>query len=543
MPDELPEGYYLANFHYLIEFVSKQYAHLLTPDENLFFKTFGSLNEDEQRLFVRLSNRQGPFFRLDKLVYPEITSVPATVELLIAAKLLVAVIPDQEEALKLCAKDELLQLELIHMRPAGPLPGSIKKSELCALIRATACNPIEALDVPVVEVLAQDYLILFRLLFFGNFHQGMTDFVLHELVAPFERYELSGEACMFQNRVIVDELILLKQLSEASYELIEIDDTGDEVLQLLDALRDRPSEPILARRFDKTVNRIARHLERLGRNEDALSVYARTVATPSRERRARLFAKSGNVEKSVSLCANILEDPLDESELEFANTFGMRTAKKHALPFSGEPTARSVNQTAITVPRLSDSVEDCAVQFYRQQGISCYYVENTLLSGLFGLCFWDIVFSPVPGAFFNPLQRGPADLYTSDFTDNREALILARLEQISADGVGAIVRHFYQEKFGVANPFVSWSYLDKDLLEQAIKAIPVNHLVKIFERLLVDIKNNRSGFPDLILFLDGGYKLVEIKGPGDRLQKNQARWFRYFYQQGIPAEVVDVTYS
>ena len=39
--------------------------------------------------------------------------------------------------------------------------------------------------------------------------------------------------------------------------------------------------------------------------------------------------------------------------------------------------------------------------------------------------------------------------------------------------------------------------------------------------MLADLRNNCSGFPDLILFRDGQYELVEVKGPGDRLQINQ----------------------
>jgi hypothetical protein len=36
--------------------------------------------------------------------------------------------------------------------------------------------------------------------------------------------------------------------------------------------------------------------------------------------------------------------------------------------------------------------------------------------------------------------------------------------------------------------------------------------------------------------------MIEIKGPGDKLQKNQARWFRYFQDHNIAAELVNVEY-
>ncbi|GAL06584.1 hypothetical protein restriction endonuclease-like VRR-NUC domain [Photobacterium aphoticum] len=65
----------------------------------------------------------------------------------------------------------------------------------------------------------------------------------------------------------------------------------------------------------------------------------------------------------------------------------------------------------------------------------------------------------------------------------------------------------------------------------------------IFSRILFDPKHNRSGFPDLILFQDDTYQWVEVKGPGDTLQRNQLRWLQVFDQHDIPALVAFVTWE
>lgn len=53
---------------------------------------------------------------------------------------------------------------------------------------------------------------------------------------------------------------------------------------------------------------------------------------------------------------------------------------------------------------------------------------------------------------------------------------------------------------GLQSPFVFWNLLSETLLEQALACLPAAHLRHWFERLLLDIRANRSGMPDLIQF-------------------------------------------
>ena len=82
---------------------------------------------------------------------------------------------------------------------------------------------------------------------------------------------------------------------------------------------------------------------------------------------------------------------------------------------------------------------------------------------------------------------------------------------------------------GLQSPFVSWDALSEPLLALALDCVPAAHLKRVFERLLSDVKTNRSGLPDLIRFwpAEKRYELVEVKGPGDKLQDNQIRWLDY----------------
>ena len=159
---------------------------------------------------------------------------------------------------------------------------------------------------------------------------------------------------------------------------------------------------------------------------------------------------------------------------------------------------------------------------------------------MFGLIFWDAVFAPLEGAFFHPFQIRPADLYDQDFSEKRQSLMtrcwqsLADSDTLLNAALGAFERYH-----GLANPFVHWGFLSKELLTLAVRSIPVEHWQKCFEFMLRDLRHHRAGLPDLIRFCeDGSYELIEVKGPGDTLQKNQKAWLQAFDRAGIPARVL-----
>ena len=95
------------------------------------------------------------------------------------------------------------------------------------------------------------------------------------------------------------------------------------------------------------------------------------------------------------------------------------------------------------------------------------------------------------------------------------------------------------------SPFVFWTVLDEELLEQALDCLPAEHLKHWFNRLLLDIKANRAGMPDLIQFWpqQKTYRMIEVKGPGDRLQDNQLRWLEFCHEHQMPIAVCYVQWA
>jgi hypothetical protein len=188
-------------------------------------------------------------------------------------------------------------------------------------------------------------------------------------------------------------------------------------------------------------------------------------------------------------------------------------------------------------------VEHAVAEHLAPQG-ECHYVENALFNSVFGLHYWPAIFASVPGAFSHPFQHAPHDLHQAEFAELRGSV----LEQCHAtvtticDNIPQY-QQLWRERFGCLNPFVHWQSLDEQLLAKALERIPAEHWQAVFRRFWCDLKNHCSGLPDLILFpATGGYELIEVKGPGDRLQANQKAWMEYFATHGIPHRVVQVAW-
>ncbi|MBY6211309.1 VRR-NUC domain-containing protein [Microbulbifer agarilyticus] len=550
-PVELAPDYYLSNFHALVEFVVTRYDALLSDEERCFHQCFCALDTDSQKLYVRLLSRKGvpstagALFRQSKLAYQEIHNLPQAAETLVTIGLFLRnPAPDLTEILPLFTKTELLASS------AEPLPKTLKRPALeQALLEQDhdALRTRLTLDEPLLAVQAAAHFETFKLLFFGNLNQDLTDYVLRDLgLFRYENYPLEQSQLPFKSRAQVERHLhyyaCVAQLEQA------LSADAQAITTLAAELPENTQgDTTLQRRLDRLRLALARQLERLQALEAANTLYQQCQRPPARERRARIAATQGNTDAALAICAQILGQPENEQEREFAASFGHRTAKKtpHCDTWPAPMRYRAPTRT-VTLAQTDERVEVRAAHYLADTaaGNQCFYVENTLINGVLGLAIWDIVFAPVPGAFFNPFQVAPSDFRSADFYPQRRAAFTQRLEELQETGLDEWVWHYFREKRGIANPLVHWDALSEPVLELALSQIPIEHWLALFRRLLDDITLHRSGFPDLILFpAGGGYELVEIKGPGDRLQQNQQRWLAYFAQHRIPHQVLHVEWG
>ncbi|MFV8782616.1 VRR-NUC domain-containing protein [Microbulbifer sp. SA54] len=544
-PVELAPDYYLSNFRALLDFVISRYDALLSAEERAFFADFQALATDSQRLYVRLLSRKGvpssagALFRQTKLAYSEIDDLPRAVEQLVTSGLLLRnpALP-LAEILPLFTKAELLP------RSLSPLPNAIKRPELEQALLEQPLDPANvSAGEPILAVQAAEHFETFKLCFFGNLNQDLTDWVLRDLgLYQYERYPLDRHNLPFQSRAQIEQHLQYYDCLMLADEALA---NGSEAILALAAQLPAAhgEDATLHRRVDRLRLTLARQLERCDALDAADQLYQACTRPPARERRARIAVKRGDIDGGLSLCREILAAPLNEAETVFAESFGHRTAKraKHAKDWAAPDRYQPPTET-VALPPADGRVELIAAAWLESEHDSeCFYVENTLFNGVLGLYIWDLLFAPVPGAFFNPFQVAPSDFRTPDFYPSRREALDQRLAELTGQTLAARVWQHFDSKQGIANPLVAWEALSAALLTRALEHIPAHHWRELFRRLLADISHHRNGLPDLIHFpADGGYELVEVKGPGDRLQQNQQRWLGFFARHGIPHRVLHV---
>ncbi|GMG86411.1 VRR-NUC domain-containing protein [Biformimicrobium ophioploci] len=539
---DLPPDYYFRNFCGLVDHVRAHHDDLLNDTERHQVSTLRALPAQAQMRYVRMLMRRGNLFRLDRLQYAEIADTAQSAQTLEAAGL-VRLDPDLpvEAVAGLYSKPEWLHTlaDKVSTEQLRALR-ALKRAELDAELRNIYSGDRPCLPSTIIELRQPAWFDTFKLLYFGNLHQDLTEFVLRDLgLYRFENYRIDRDTRLIENREQLQELLDYYRLRDLREEVLAGQPEG--ILEYENSLQQLGNgSRLLCKKVERDRLALARQLERLDAPAEAVTLYERCMAPPARERRARLMSKAGEIGASLKLCGDMLASPRSEEEQFFAADFGYRTARKNKLPWP-QPQKYIPPDALIRLDQDEYGVE-AGVAAHLDANGECHYVENTLFGGIFGLYYWDLIFAPAAGAFTNPFQYRPHDLYETDFLSLRGAqwrdpeVDFTRPKQLADELIQR-----WQEKQGIANPFVAWEMLSPELIQSALERIPAAHWAAVFSRIWRAPRENRSGLPDLIFFpADGGYELLEVKGPGDRLQKNQLRWMQHFEAHQIPHKVINV---
>jgi len=539
--------YYLENFRQVLSWIGQRYDDLLDDEERRFIEDFARLPQPAQALLVRMVMRKGLLFRASKLTYAEIGDArQAAVPLLECGWVDGQPHLDLQALFGLLRKDELSLCFKTH-----GVKRAEKKADLLERLRPLHehIQPLDqwfaGFDEVVFALQVMPLCDRLRLLYFGNLYQEWSEFVLADLgIYRYEKVEFSAESRGISQREDIDICLHLHSCREALDQALNEREQLDELASR--ALAIRTDNPWLAMRRGKLLFRIGQQAERLQQWPLALSVYAQSSYPGARVRRIRVLERSEQYAEAMTLLQQAQALPENDEETQHLLRIHPRLQRKLGHGAVRKRSTRTVKRLDVSVTPLPDySVERLIQLHLAEEGSEVHYVENALINSLFGLLCWPAVFAPLPGAFFHPFHSAPSDLYSPDFYQRRAALFDECLTQLDDKRYLEVMRSTYVNKFGLQSPFVFWGTLTPTLLEQALHCLPAQHLKRWFSRLLQDIKANRTGMPDLIQFYpeQRSYRMIEVKGPGDRLQDNQLRWLDFCAEHEMPVVVCYVQWA
>nr|XP_023925161.1 fanconi-associated nuclease 1 homolog isoform X3 [Quercus suber] len=501
---------YQQNFCLVIHEVIRSNPHLFTDDEKKFMESFTSLSNDSQRLFVRLYTRKGPWFRISTISYSEVLDPQEAVKGLSAMGYL-CLFEDKD---KLHDNDIKEILNLLTVSELHDILCKLKKAIEVAQIMD------EALDGNNVELVLRcikraDSRI-------SSSSMKTMESTTSELVATFyssfsaswvySKVVLLGVSFLERERRYNDAINLLKRLLNCF--------TCD------------------GRRGYWTL-RLSINLEHTGYPNESLTVaedglqdpWVRAGSRMALQRRILRLGKPPRRWKTPSFSASI-KRKITEVHVQ-GRPLNCEMGMKNR--FYGEDGEQC-------------GVEQLALQYYAGEGGGWQgvHTESGIWLTIFGLLMWDIIFSNVPNVFRTRFQTAPLDMETDSFYLARKSCIESHLQKIH-DGMGEeILITSWESHVGTACRGVIWDRHSLTVLRAAVTCIGGPCLASLCCHLAQDYRSWSSGMPDLLLWrFHGEYrgeaKLVEVKGPRDRLSEQQRAWLLLLMDCGFNTEVCKVS--
>uniref|UniRef100_A0AAZ3SJ12 Fanconi-associated nuclease n=1 Tax=Oncorhynchus tshawytscha TaxID=74940 RepID=A0AAZ3SJ12_ONCTS len=195
------------------------------------------------------------------------------------------------------------------------------------------------------------------------------------------------------------------------------------------------------------------------------------------------------------------------------------------------------------------SVEELSLAHYRRQGFDQgIHGEGSTFSTLFGLLLWDVIFMEgIPDVFRNPYQPCPLDLFTDCFYGNRREAIETRVQvlcEASIETLHNLMAEAWTDQEGKMCSLVNWErFSSLQRAQSLVSCLGGSFLGGMITRMAKDYRHCRAGLPDLVVWntSNNTYKLVEVKGPSDKLSQKQQIWLDELQRLGADVEVCHVT--
>jgi hypothetical protein len=205
------------------------------------------------------------------------------------------------------------------------------------------------------------------------------------------------------------------------------------------------------------------------------------------------------------------------------------------------------------------TVEEYAARHFEDLGYRTAMLENKPLHVLFGTYMWSVIQDPrdrgsrivgfpdaqaheagTPKLIWSCLPR---DFGHAEYAIRRSSQIETHLAGIAADRQ-ALRRLFDQE---LAPSLALRSYLGAhraahiEAARELIELLPAPTVIEVLRYLTEHYWKHYAGWPDLLVYREKEFMLVEVKSAADQLGANQQRWIRDNHQRlHLPFRLIEV---
>lgn len=566
---ELNDGYYLQHFQELLQFVSEHYHPVLTADSKALLADFALLSEPAKRLLVRMLNRKGVVFADTELQYQEIGAVtPVLHELAQAGFVAPLSTSDLLDFWLRLPKDTLWQLLQLAQQQVPDALGIKKSQTKPQLLRIAMALPLDWLAI--ITQLPQTYIALQRqdsfnylyFLYFGRIETNLALFTLRDLgirKAGQLKQQFSPRFTYLAQAQLAYQLAKAKPaIAELSKQLKNQPEQAAELLQpWLATVQQWQSDSVIDEVLLVTRSERCYQLGKLAEQyhlfELAISYYQLSNAFPASERLVRLYyqqdkalgptAKTDTGSSQLTKCQQylqqLLDDPSCDEEWLFAEDFYQRKFNAQGRSERRSQLTQLLHDAPIVgIDELyTGKAEQGLIAYYQAQGYQAFHVENNLWLALFGLWFWPELFEHQHSALHNPFERLPHNLTSGRFYTQFQAELEAKLAALSAPDAATTLLAAISAHYGKANQLFYWH---TDLAEQLLPLIRYSTsgaLATILRAMAQNFSQRSSGYPDLLLIKDQQLTFIEVKAPGDKIQRHQLARLLALQHAGFNARI------
>ncbi|XP_020595998.1 fanconi-associated nuclease 1 homolog isoform X2 [Phalaenopsis equestris] len=559
---------YQKNFYLMLKDVLDNHSHLFTSAEKCLIGYFSSLSDDAQRLFVRLYTRKGPLFRLSNISYKEISDLNAAIHELQVTGYLCSLFSsaqtfkyNMKEALDLLTVSELQQISNQRLSKNG-IPHGRKKEIVEYILSASEKGACPLLQKMVLEHVGKCVMISSALEKILWRIQAIEVAQIMDESIDQSDMETTGRCIeLSENRLLTnfseEALYSVSRTQQQFFSYFSASWVYSKVLTLGVSVFEREHRyddaTRLLRKLLKRIMcdsrrgywtlRLSVDLEHLGCFNESLCVAEKGVGDP--------WIRAGSKMALQRRVIRLGKPPRRWKMPSYADAV-MQKIKEVAIvgrPLSNETMAKSL---FYGYDDELCGVEQLALQYYAEEGGGWVGIhsESGIWMTIFGLLMWDVIFSDVPNVFQSIFQVAPLDLLTDDFYVMRKSSIESQLRRIHEGMAEEMLITSWQLHQGTACHGVHWDRFSLSDLRAAVSCIGSHCLASLCRILAMDYRSWSSGMPDLLLWrfhggdADGGEaKLVEVKGPRDRLSEQQRAWILTLMECGFNTEVCKVTPS